>query len=86
MKGTHDTQAARGVGARGSRPPRSFDLLRSSDGKKIIAGNPERSVGGGQVDRGGAAAAALTWTLVALRAATLVMEEAMQAILKSGRC
>jgi hypothetical protein len=34
------------------------------------------------VERG--RAAALTWTLVALRATTLVMEEAMQAILKSG--
>ena len=39
----------------------------------------------GKVERGrAAAAAALTWTLVALRATTLVMEEAMQAILKSG--
>ena len=33
------------------------------------------------MERGRAAAAALTWTLVALRATTLVMEEAMQAIL-----
>jgi hypothetical protein len=37
----------------------------------------------GENERGGRRVA-LTWTLVALRATTLVMEEAMQAILESG--
>jgi hypothetical protein len=61
------------------RPPRgSFDLPILPN-EKIIAG-----VGGGKNSGRGAAAAWLTWTLVALRATTLVMEEAMQAILMSG--
>jgi hypothetical protein len=45
--------------------------------KMVIAGEEETRTGAR------AGAATLTWTLVALRAATLVMEEAMQAILKS---